>query len=49
MKDLIKLLKNIFSQEPFEQNIYIKFSVSLEQIIFIIFVILSLLYLIFLV
>ncbi|AFR35687.1 hypothetical protein [Riemerella anatipestifer] len=35
MKEFIKLIKNIFSKEPFEQDITIRFSLSLEQIIFI--------------
>ncbi|SDE69551.1 hypothetical protein [Riemerella columbipharyngis] len=44
MKDFIKLLKNIFSREPFEQDIHIRFSLSVEQIVFIILVLLGLIY-----
>lgn len=47
MKEFIKLLKNIFSCEPFEQDIEIKFSLSIEQIAFIIISILLLWTLIF--
>lgn len=45
MKEFVKLLKNIFSGQPFEQYITIEFSLSIEQILFILFVVVGLLYL----
>lgn len=44
MKEFIKLIKNIFSKEPFEQDITIRFSLSLEQIIFIILALAGVIY-----
>lgn len=46
MKELIKLLKNILSREPFEQDIEIRFSLTLEQILMIIALLIGLLWII---